>query len=793
MSAKEFSSLACEVAVPRPVARTFAYRLPEGTAHKIVPGVRVRVPFGRNELVGIVDRVAPHRDPTSLKPVRKALDPEPLLPPAVLEVCRWAADYYVAPPGLVYRAALPPGLLTMGKGAADSEAPTLRRQVIQTVRELPTLAARDDAFGRARRQREAFEVLEGLGGRATTAHMSTQLGFSRSVLSGLVERGLARMSQEEVRRDPFADMSGTGEPTTRHTPTDSQAAALAELLAATRGPSPGVALLRGVTGSGKTLVYLDLLEEIVTRRRRSAIVLVPEISLTPQTIARFRDRFGSAVAVLHSGLSSGERYDEWRALREGVKRIVVGARSAVFAPLDDLGAIILDEEHEGTYKQSDTPRYHARSVAVMRSHFEGCLCLLGSATPSIESWANARAGRYRLLELNERVTGHPLPRVELVDLRTERTARTGGNGGPVEQTGAATNGRGDATARGIAAGDAIDGRRGPVVIGTRLREAIEDRLARGEQTILLLNRRGYATFVQCDACGHVWSCRQCNVSLTYHRGRGRLVCHHCGFEAPPPESCEACGAPEPDFTGVGTERVERRIGELFPEARLARMDVDTTGSKWAHFEILDRVRRGEVDILLGTQMIAKGLDFPDVTLVGVVNADVSLNLPDFRASERTFQILSQVAGRAGRGAEPGLVIVQTARPAHPALTAAAAHDYVAFATAEIDERSEPGYPPHRRLANLVVTGRDENDVAEATDRLAEGVASLIQDRRLTALEVLGPAPCPIDRIRGRWRWHALLKSEDAATLGAVLRYVGEHAAPTGTTRLEIDRDPESLM
>jgi len=672
----------------------------------------------------------------------------------------------VAPLGVVLKAALPPGLLGGGAGKGGPTVKTER--IVRVVRRLETLAARDETFGRAFRQREAYETLEALDGVAALSHLTGQLGFGRSVIAGLEDRGLVELDDRAVERDPFA---GPSAPPDEITPTAGQnrvLAALAEMVGEDVG---GVALLRGVTGSGKTFIYLELLERVLAEGR-SAIVLVPEISLTPQTVERFRARFGDRVAVLHSALSAGERYDAWRALKEGRKRIAIGARSAIFAPVDNLGAIVVDEEHEGSYKQSDTPRYHARSVAIVRARLEGCVCLLGSATPALESWQNAIEGRYRLLELESRVTGHGLPSVERVDLRETRETAT--------------------RAAGIE--DPAPGERGPAIFSPVLRDAIAKRLERGEQAILLLNRRGYATFVECLECGRVWSCRNCSVTLTYHRRRRRLVCHHCGFESDPPRTCDECGAPDPRFAGVGTEQVERRVTELFPHARVARMDLDTTGSKWSHFKILESFRRREVDLLLGTQMIAKGLDFPGVTLVGVINADVGLHIPDFRASERTFQLLEQVAGRAGRGTTPGEVLVQTTRPLHFALACAAEHDYVGFAQRELADRREPGYPPFRRLANLVVSGTREERVAEEADSLADWTRALIADREVEGLDVVGPAPCPIDRLRDRWRWHFLLKSDRPGPLGAVLRAI---AATRGRTeaglRLEIDRDPESLM
>jgi primosomal protein N' (replication factor Y) len=847
--------------------------------------MRVLVPFRRRKLVGCIDRLSGETDLSRVREVEDLLDPEPLLPQPVLDLCRWVAEYYVAPPGMVLRAALPPGLFAessyrigltdtgeraadrlSGEGspagaspgeegasgpgggevggpddgtgaeaaaargarravlhrlrraadtlqattlreAADVSAiwpvlrslredglveieedlpdptgPTRTRQVVRLTRSLPTLTAREEVFGRAHRQRELYEYLETMGGAAEVAHLSDRLGFSRSVVRGLEEREVAEIREEEERRDPFSDLPDPEEP--RHVPTERQRDTIDGLLERCGRDDPGVALLRGVTGSGKTLVYLEVMKEVVRERGRSALVLVPEISLTPQTVQRFRAVFGDQVALLHSGLSAGERYDEWRALRAGEKRVAVGARSAVFAPVRDLGLLVVDEEHESSYKQSDVPRYHARAVAAMRCRMEGALCLLGSATPSLESWHNARSGRYTLRELPERVTSQPLPEVELVDLRAEREERRNRS---IDRAG------GDRAGGGAPTGTPAEDR-GPLVLSDPLREALRSTLDRGDQAILLLNRRGYSSFVQCDQCGHVWSCRSCNVTLTFHRGRSRIVCHHCGHQEQVPRECDECGASGLSFSGLGTEQVERRVGELFPEARVVRMDVDTTGTRWAHFEILERFRSGEVDVLLGTQMIAKGLDFPGVTLVGVVNADVGLNLPDFRASERTFQLLSQVAGRAGRGERAGRVVVQTSRPEHFALTAAVDHDYLGFAERELEDRRGPGYPPHTRLANVQVTGEDEEEVADAAVELADWTRALSRREGLEGLEVVGPAPCAIDRIRGRWRWHLLLKSDGAPALGAVLRHMDRvHGQPSGELRMEIDRDPESLL
>jgi primosomal protein N' (replication factor Y) (superfamily II helicase) len=749
-----------DVALPIPLPRTFAYR----SEHGLEPGTRVRVTFSGRKLVGwVVGETALPRELKKIQDIDRVLDQEPSVPADVLELCRWIAGYYLTPLGMVLRGAVPAVLSQTGR----SDSPERTRRVLRLTRELPTLTSRDETFGRAQRQRECYELLESMGGRAEVAHLSETLGFSAGVLRGLMDRQLADIVDERTDRDPFAEMDPG--PPVQHIHTAAQEEALAALSAAARTGSDAPFLLHGVTGSGKTLVYIQLLREVVERQGRGAIVLVPEIALTPQTVSRFRAEFGDVVAVLHSALSDGERYDAWRSLREGSRRIAIGARSAIFAPVRDLGAIIVDEEHEASYKQSEAPRYHAREVAVVRAAAGRVVCVLGSATPALESWYNVQRGKYRLLSLPARVEGRPLPPVQVVDLRRERDAEAAS---PVP-------------------------RRGPLILSEPLIDGINERLLSGEQCILLLNRRGYATFVQCRACGNVWHCEQCNVSLTYHRGRRRLVCHYCLHEEAPPDRCGECRSDDIAFRGVGTEQVEREVAELFPRARLARMDVDTTAAKWAHHEILDRVGSGEVDILLGTQMIAKGLDFPNVTLVGVINADVAMNLPDFRASERTFQLLTQVAGRAGRGPKGGLVLIQTALPHHYAISSALAHDYAGFAERELSERIAPGYPPHNRMANIVISGTDESVVQASAQDLADWVVDLLGTSPAGhGITLTGPAPCAIDRIRGRWRWHFLLRTASSRLLGNACRQLQmKYVLRPGRAELRmiIDRDPVSLL
>jgi primosomal protein N' (replication factor Y) len=821
------------VAIPLPVHRTFTYRVPESERGRVQLGSRVLVPFGQRERIGWISRILEESDLPRVRDLHGVIDERPSAPPEILRLSRWISEYYVAPLGQVLRTALPAAmsdsstdfLVPAENVPADAPAPSpleakllawlaekaepqpvarvrrelgdrvwwpairalesagrlsvrtepprtepavRTRRVLRLTRELPSLRERAIVFARAKRQRECWEMVESLGGVAETAHLTGRLRFSASVLSGLVEKGLAELDTEEVARDPYEGIALPDR--TAHTPNAAQAGVIASLVEAARTPEPGTFLLRGVTGSGKTLVYVELLREVVERQGRTAIVLVPEIALTPQTVGRFKAVFGDQVAVLHSALSEGERYDEWRALRSGEKRIAVGARSAIFAPLPDLGAIVVDEEHEGSYKQSDAPRYHAREVAVVRGQLEGAICLLGSATPALESWSNAASRKYGLLELPDRVGGQPLPPIRVVDLRAERRREK-------ESTTSIPN-----PAAGVLSVDLVD--------------SIAARLKLGEQTILLLNRRGYATFVQCRDCGQVWHCPHCNVSLTYHRRRARLTCHYCFHEEVSPDHCGSCGSSDLSFRGVGTEQVERTVGEVFPAARVARMDVDTTSGKWAHHEILGRVERGEVDILLGTQMIAKGLDFPNVTLVGVINADTGINLPDFRASERTFQLLTQVAGRAGRGPKGGEVIVQTALPNHYVVECALEHDFIGFAEKELAARLNPLYPPHCRLVNLVVSALDEGAAQRGAEAAAEWIEGLLRSQGAEGVEIVGPAPCAIDRIRSRWRWHLLLRSENARLLGRISRYFAQRfELPRGKEdlRVALDRDPIALL
>lgn len=749
-----------EIALPLPLYQTFTYAVENGLANPVVVGSRVVVPLRSGKEVGVCVGLA---DVSPLKRKPKAViespDAEPAVDAALLELCKWMADYYIVPLGVVLRTVLP-GALT---GAGEPQPSRKTRRIVRLGTEIPSLLQRDKAFGRAKQQRAVFELIESLGGRTSVENLSSQIDSSPAVLKALEKRGLVVVEEEEVERDPFSSRGGIS--TTRLAPTPAQQHAIDEMATAAKGE---VFLLHGITGSGKTLVYIELLRRIVDERGQTAIVLVPEIALTPQTVDRFRAAFGDRIAVLHSALSEGERYDAWLGLKRGDKRIVVGARSAVFAPLENLGAIIVDEEHESSYKQGETPRYHAREVAIVRAKSVGAITVLGSATPSLETWANAQSGKYTLLTLPDRVGGGKLPRVEVIDLRHTATDYTAMAQGGVDYG---------------------------AVIREPLHHAIVETMGRGEQSILLLNRRGYSSFIQCIDCGAVATCPHCSITLTHHRNPERLICHYCLHKEDPRPDCPRCGGRNLRQRGLGTQQVERLLCERFPSARIARMDVDTTSGKWAHTRILDRVAAGEVDILLGTQMIAKGLDFPNVTLVGVVDADVGINLPDFRASERCFQLLSQVSGRAGRGSKGGQVLIQTRLPAHHAVRFAVAHDYMSFVREELAGRVDPPYPPNVRLANIVFSGVVEESTAKLAIHGGEWLRELITTRAGDEVTVVGPAPCPIERIKSRWRWHVLLKSEHPGELTRVSRYFMERfeVPSTAQLRVTLDRDPVALL
>jgi len=741
------------VVLPVPVNRSYIYDIPEPLAPRVVPGARVVVPLrGRGRgVVGIVTEVLGHRSSVGIdiKPIAAAPDDEPAISPALLELGRWISDYYGAPLGLALRATLPGPLWSVAQ--PKGPAPLEERLLVLTGNGMESLLERERRFKRAPKRRAVYETVEALGGSAPVSHLVKQLNLSTSALEGLVQQGLARIERVPEMRDPFADLSSPPPPSL----TEDQRRVVQGILG-TDLHQP--ALIHGVTGSGKTLVYLDVLRGVVAAGN-GAILLVPEIALTPQTVARVRGVFGNKVAVLHSGLSDGERADAWRALRRGERLVAVGPRSAVFAPVQRLGAIVVDEEHEPSYKQGSAPRYNARDAAVMRARLEGARLILGSATPSLETLHLASEGRVTTFALPDRVGARALPPVEVVDLRSAPRI-------PPAEAGV------------IPWSEALDA-------------GVAGALERREQVILLLNRRGFATFVQCPACGNVPGCPQCAIALTVHQTPPAMRCHYCGHEEPIPETCAVCGHATQRLRGLGTQQLEHFLALRYPRARIARMDLDTTSSKWAHHHILDRVARGEVDILLGTQMIAKGLDFPNVTVVGVVDADTGLHFPDFRAGERTFQLVAQVAGRAGRGPKGGRVFVQTRAPDHHAIRAAAVHSVAQFAAAELPLRSppHPPYPPRTGLVRFVIASDDHARTADLAEKVAAWLRRASTERLDGALTVLGPAPCPLMRLKGKWRWHVLVKAAEPRVLGRVVRAWRAKAHRA----VSVDRDPVSLL
>ena len=742
------------VAVPVPFLSALTYRVPDGMPAP-APGVRVRVPLGNRQVTGCVLPGAAADDRAGgaeIRELSECLDVDPFLPAAVLELTAWVAEYYGCGPGDAVAAAMPPLAWTRGSAAGPPGVSGFR--TVRTVR----LTAAGDRIARSGppaafgpRQRGALALLAASPAGLTTGELAGY-GIAADSVRRLVGRGLVTMEQRRVERDPFAapdwvnDAGGAGPIEL----TDEQQAALRSLTAWTADERFRVALLHGVTGSGKTAVYLQLAGH-VRRQGRSVLVLVPEIALTPAVVGAFHAACGGRVAIQHSGLSDGERHDQWHRIRRGDVDVVVGTRSAVFAPLEKLGLIIVDEEHDASYKQEESPRYHGRDVAVMRGKQAAALVVLGSATPSMESYHNASQGRYERVVLRQRVLDRPLASVSVVDMREEVAEH-----GP------------------------------DAVLSAALKDALAARLDRGEQALVLLNRRGYAAAVLCRQCGRTVDCPNCSVSLTLHRQVDRVRCHYCGYAARRPTVCPHCAGPFLERVGFGTERIEREIASLFPPARVARLDRDTARRRGAAQRLLRCFARREIDILVGTQMIAKGHDFPAVTLVGVISADVGLGLADFRAAERTFQLLTQVAGRAGRGDLPGEAIVQTFHPAHYSIEYACRQAYEPFFEAEMRFRRSMRYPPLLAMVNVVVR-------ADTFARAMEEAAGLAADMRGArgGYEVLGPAPAPIIRLKGEHRAQIFLKGTRRRPLRTAVQAALDRR-PALRRRVTVDVDPLTM-
>jgi len=792
-----------------PIDRPFDYSVPIDIQPLIESGCRVKVPFGNRSVLGFVTQIKFETEvpKEKQKPIHELLDIEPVFSEEMIMLSKWMKRetmcYEIDALQVMLPAALrakyekiiryvnediplPNELLALFQGNETAEvtantskemlamikkyiknnALVLETEVKQntSIKKVRTVYITEDDVllksvlkeipVQAKKQKQLIEWMSLHAGEAfQTTHLLKIANTSNAVLQGVIERGVATVKMDEVYRDPFATREI--EKSMNLLLTNEQQIALDQVVDAYERNTAHTFLLHGITGSGKTEVYLQAIERALNDDKE-AIVLVPEISLTPQMTNRFKARFGSHVAVLHSGLSAGEKYDEWRKIKRGEVKVVVGARSAVFAPFTNLGLIILDEEHEGTYKQDDTPRYHARDVAIWRSEYHHCPVILGSATPSLESFARAKKGNYTLLTLSNRPKEQPLPEVAIIDMREQLK----------------------------------NGNRS--MFSLELAEAIRRRLDKQEQMVLFLNRRGYSSFVLCRDCGTVIECQNCDISMTYHRHQELIKCHYCGEEERVPTTCPQCQSEHIRFFGTGTQKVEEEINKLFPEARVLRMDVDTTRKKGSHETILRQFGEGKADILLGTQMIAKGLDFPNITLVGVLSADTTLHLADFRAAEKTFQLLTQVSGRAGRHDKKGEVVVQTYTPDHYAIQFAQTHDYISFYHQEMMLRKQYAYPPFTYVALIQVTHEDVLMTAEYAHKAASWLKSHLSNES----DIIGPTASSISRVQNRYRYQCLIKYKKEPMLPEIMQQLIRIYRTEWMKKgiiLQVDINPSSIM
>ncbi len=804
-----------EVAVNSPIAqrRSFSYSIPLDLNIKV--GQAVWVPFGPRTLQGIVLKVSDHSSFEDTKEISGIISSVPLLSPVQIETALWLNKHYLAPLFDSVGLMLPPGferrLLTfvsllpltddvelspqeeqfidllkgrdsvnlcevereLGKKTAAAvlkqlvqrglavksqqlEQPKIKPKIVDHLKLQMdiSLAGREvsnmKAAG-ANKEAAVLELLVNAGGSIPLAEVRKSVGSSKKAIESLCSRNVACVDGVPVRRDPLAHLKLSSSEAPVLTPSQEQAWQKIQNSLIVKGDSSPVFLLHGVTGSGKTEIYLRTLKEVVAQGQRG-ICLVPEIALTPQTIERFVSRFPGRVAVIHSGLSLGEQFDEWHRIKQGECDVVIGPRSALFAPQPDLGLIIIDEEHEWTYKQSDrSPRYHARDAAIKLAEVSKAVVILGSATPDIDTYYRAKRGDYHLIELKERITPYgpaPMPEVSIVDMKDELK----------------------------------EGNRS--LFSRSLTIQMTEVLGRNEQVILFLNRRGAATFVQCRKCGFVFNCSHCSAALTYHSATRKLVCHHCNYSVAVPSRCSQCHSQDVRYMGIGTQRIEEEMRAIFPDARLVRWDSDIASRRRGHEELLNKIRAHEADVIIGTQMIAKGLDLPQVTLAGVISADMGLNLPDFKAGERTFQLLCQVAGRAGRGFMPGKVVIQTYCPEHYAVQAASRHDYLTFYNRELEYRREFGYPPFSELACMTFSHTNQEACMKEVDRIERLLRQEKERRGLPDIRAIGPMPAFVPRLRGRYRWQLVLCGTD---LDDFLRDI---PLPRGWT---VDIDPVSMI
>ena len=787
--------------------RSFDYLIPDEWLETIQPGMRVIVPFGPRKIQGFVTEIKAESEFKKLREISEPMDLEPVLNEELLELGNWLTENTLCFKIYAYQAMLPAALkakyekkvmlssdikvhelpaqlhevfynkdtITWDEALKKGLVPILQKEAskgnleviylvkgklnkkklkfVSPLRSTADLEAELNALPqRAEKQKEVLRYFVLNPEPVELRHLLADLNISAATVKALVEKEFLVEQLMEVYRDPYENRTFTR---TEPLPlTDDQQSAIVPILASIENKLHEVFLLYGVTGSGKTEIYLQSIQDVI-EKGREAIVLVPEIALTPQMVNRFKGRFGNLVAVMHSGLSAGEKYDEWRKIQRKEVKVVVGARSAIFAPFENLGIIIIDEEHETSYKQEEMPRYHAREVAIERAQKNNCPVVLGSATPALESFARAQKGVYKLLSLPNRMNKRALPAVEIIDMREELRA----------------------------------GNRS--MFSRKLFELLKERIERKEQTVLFLNKRGHSSFVMCRDCGYVMNCPNCDISLTYHKVKEQMKCHYCGYESFVPNQCPECSSDYIRYFGTGTQKVEDELGKILPEAKVIRMDVDTTGKKGSHERLLKEFHEGKADILLGTQMIAKGLDFPNITLVGVLSADTMLHLPDFRSSEKTFQLLTQVSGRAGRHELPGEVIIQTYTPEHYSVELAGTQDYDLFYNREMMMRKAHHYPPFYYLALITISHEQLMNVVSATEKIAAFVRSRLSNHAV----VLGPAASPIPRINNRYRYHCLIKYKREPELIKTLKTILDQyqADPKSGLLVSIDVNPFILM
>ncbi|MEQ1642635.1 MAG: primosomal protein N' [Pyrinomonadaceae bacterium] len=746
-----------EVVLPVPLRRAFTYRVPEVMQGTIKPGARLTLPFGRRNLTGYA--VELHEDlpagieidESKLKDVIKVLDEEPLITPEILKLTQWTADYYASFWGEMLKASLPAGL-------NNDKVKPKRRKAVRLIRNADALVrpgAADASVRPSAQQQQIIDLLESNNGEMLFTEVLEQADVGASPLNTLAKRGIVEIFVDDVMRDPLATAT-LPEKDDFNLTTEQQTALDAIAIAVGDSDKFKAFLLHGVTGSGKTEVYIRAMR-FALDQGRSAMMLVPEIALTPVFSRRLRAVFGSEVAILHSNLSAGERFDEWRRIRRGDARIAIGTRSAVFAPLENIGLLIVDEEHDPSYRQHESPFYNARDVAVMRANLAGAVVVLGSATPAMESFYNAQSGKYTYLTLPDRIGGRGLATAELIDMR--EVFKLAGK---------------------------------DVAIAPQLIAAIRETHSRGEQIIILLNRRGFSQFVLCRTCGETIKCKNCDITLTFHRGNNQLVCHYCNYREPSPKVCPKCESEFLYFVGEGTENIADQLTKKFPDLRTARVDRDTMAHKGELDKILLEFEAGHLDMLVGTQMISKGHDFPNVTLVGVLGIDISLGLPDMRSAERTFQLLTQVAGRSGRGKKAGRVLIQTYYPEHYALRHAKEQDYDAFYREEIRFRERMAYPPFYVLASIMVKHRDHTEAFKNANILRRALDAANPQKHA---RILGPAPASIARLKNEFRVQIILKATTRRglreTLAIAISEAEENGCDMRTVYVEID--PVNLM